>query len=84
MLRRGLPSSHANLSGMFPHRPRTLNGEFDPEIAVNIARAEAAPDAAAPEHHSQVCPACSSRLASRRCKLVCAQCGYYMSCADYY
>ena len=30
------------------------------------------------------CPVCSRRLAERKCKLVCEQCGYYMSCADYY
>jgi len=30
------------------------------------------------------CPVCSHRLVSRRCKLVCEQCGYFMSCADYY
>jgi len=30
------------------------------------------------------CPVCSKRLESRRCKLVCPVCGYYMSCADYY
>ncbi len=30
------------------------------------------------------CPVCSTRLAERKCKLYCAQCGYYMSCADYY
>jgi len=30
------------------------------------------------------CPVCSTRLESRKCKLFCAQCGYYMSCADYY
>jgi hypothetical protein len=29
------------------------------------------------------CPVCSTRLESRKCKLFCAQCGYYMSCADY-
>jgi hypothetical protein len=33
---------------------------------------------------SRFCPACSQRLESRRCKLVCNVCGYYMSCADYY
>jgi hypothetical protein len=38
----------------------------------------------APGHHSVYCPTCSSRLYSRRCKLICAQCGYYLSCADYY
>jgi hypothetical protein len=30
------------------------------------------------------CPLCSQRLESRRCKLVCNVCGYYMFCADYY
>ncbi|MDR3699313.1 MAG: hypothetical protein P4L56_06730 [Candidatus Sulfopaludibacter sp.] len=30
------------------------------------------------------CPVCSMRLAGLKCKLVCPQCGYYMSCADYY
>jgi hypothetical protein len=38
-------------------------------------------------HHedaSRFCPVCSQRLESRRCKLVCTFCGYYMSCADYY
>jgi hypothetical protein len=36
------------------------------------------------EYASSYCPVCSQRLESRRCKLVCAVCGYYMSCADYY
>jgi hypothetical protein len=36
------------------------------------------------EHHSVYCPNCSSRLFSRRCKLMCGNCGYYLSCADYY
>ena len=39
---------------------------------------------AASEHVSTYCPVCSQRLESRRCKLVCNVCGYYMSCADYY
>ncbi len=30
------------------------------------------------------CPVCSLRLTQRQCKLVCEQCGYYMSCADFY
>jgi len=30
------------------------------------------------------CPVCSARLDQHKCKLVCRQCGYYMSCADYY
>jgi hypothetical protein len=30
------------------------------------------------------CPRCSARLASRSCKLICPDCGYYMSCSDFY
>jgi hypothetical protein len=30
------------------------------------------------------CPVCGRRLAESKCKLFCEQCGYYMSCADYY
>jgi len=36
------------------------------------------------EDVSRYCPVCSQRLESRRCKLLCPVCGYYMSCADYY
>src|SRR5205814_9310641 len=36
------------------------------------------------EDISRYCPVCSRRLESKRCKLICPQCGYYMSCADYY
>jgi hypothetical protein len=36
------------------------------------------------EDASRYCPVCSQRLESRRCKLICSVCGYYMSCADYY
>jgi len=35
------------------------------------------------EYALRYCPVCSQRLESRRCKLICSQCGYYMSCADY-
>jgi hypothetical protein len=44
------------------------------------ADAEPAPD----EPALLFCPVCSTRLESRKCKLFCAQCGYYLSCADYY
>src|SRR3984893_14668036 len=43
-----------------------------------------APTSAPYEHASHFCPVCSQRLESRRCKLICVVCGYYMSCADYY
>ncbi|HEY4380634.1 MAG TPA: hypothetical protein VGN01_09840 [Acidobacteriaceae bacterium] len=37
-----------------------------------------------PEHHSVFCPTCSSRLSESRCKLICRNCGYFLSCADFY
>jgi hypothetical protein len=40
--------------------------------------------AAAENEPMLYCPVCSRRLAERKCKLYCEQCGYYMSCADYY
>jgi hypothetical protein len=36
------------------------------------------------DHHCQVCPTCSHRLTGHHCKLICTNCGYYLSCADYY
>ena len=36
------------------------------------------------EDPSRYCPVCSQQLESRRCKLICSVCGYYMSCSDYY
>ena len=30
------------------------------------------------------CPRCSARLGARSCKLICPDCGYYMSCSDFY
>ena len=41
-------------------------------------------EASVGEDASRYCPVCSQRLESRRCKLICPVCGYYMSCADYY
>ena len=46
----------------------------------DLVRRVAAPH----EDASRFCPVCSQRLTSRRCKLICTVCGYYMSCADYY
>jgi len=31
----------------------------------------------------EVCPVCSKRLESRRCKFVCPRCGYFMSCSEF-
>jgi methionyl-tRNA synthetase len=53
----------------------------DPEPSPADAAAEHEPPREEPMLY---CPVCSSRLTSRKCKLICEKCGYYMSCADYY
>jgi hypothetical protein len=65
---------------MLPHRPHA----FDAEFSVNLPQSDAAAEVAPAEHHCQVCPCCGHRLTGHRCKLVCTECGYYLSCADYY
>ena len=53
--------------------------------AEQAATAQGYPPAAVQaDDASRYCPVCSQRLESRRCKLICGTCGYYMSCADYY
>ncbi len=80
-----LPFLYANLSCMLPQRPRAL----DPDFQIDISHSgpvgpHPQSDAQPVEHHSQVCPTCGHRLTGHHCKLVCTQCGYYLSCADYY
>ena len=63
---------------MLPERPRAYDAEFDPEFTVAPGNESAA------VHVMQVCPNCSQKLTGHHCKLVCTQCGYYLSCSDYY
>ncbi|MFP5237409.1 MAG: hypothetical protein ACLGSD_16050 [Acidobacteriota bacterium] len=73
------PLYHANLSGMLPQMPQALNPGFDPgHDSAEVSSPERI------DHMCQICPTCSQALQGHRCKLVCTNCGYYMSCADYY
>jgi len=31
---------------------------------------------------SMICPNCSAKLHSHRCKAICKKCGFYLSCSD--
>ena len=54
------------------------------ETGESGAEVAPAPENTAPEDPCLFCPRCSIRLAEIKCELLCAKCGYYMSCADYY
>ena len=58
----------------------TIDRNLDRGAIAENDRSAVAPN----EDASRYCPVCSQRLESRRCKLICPVCGYYMSCADYY
>jgi hypothetical protein len=70
---------HAVKPGAAPVRPEPAGSE-SLQVAPRAEHRAMAP----PEDASRYCPVCSQRLESRRCKLICPVCGYYMSCADYY
>lgn len=61
-----------------PSQPVSV--EFSPTAGSQASVAGSPPV----EDACRYCPVCSQRLESRRCKLICPVCGYYMSCADYY
>jgi ribosomal protein S27AE len=65
---------------MLPERPRALDADFDLKISPEFSRQAESPRA----HVQQICPNCGETLSGHHCKLVCNQCGYYLSCSDYY
>jgi hypothetical protein len=53
------------------------------ETARDTPASVPAADGGAIELPVDFCPVCSSRLKSRRCKMVCPRCGYFMSCSEF-
>jgi hypothetical protein len=59
-----------------------INEEGQPAAATTWQKDQAVEERS--EEPMLYCPVCDQKLISRRCKLQCERCGYFMSCADYY
>jgi hypothetical protein len=54
-----------------------------PSLAEPERKPEPAAAAPAPDP-GQYCPTCGLKLQDRGCKLKCEQCGFFLSCSDFY
>ena len=57
-----------------------------PEAGSPAAAGEAGHPADEAKRPERICPNCGRVLLERKCKLLCPslECGYYMSCSDFY
>ena len=65
---------------VFSSLGRNLVSDRKPDESI----AQPEPTPASPGEVMQVCPNCSAQMRDRSCKLVCPQCGFFLSCSDFY
>jgi len=61
----------------------TAAPEPSPKIA-NVQPVEGDARVGVSADSSRFCPNCSAQLKEHRCKLSCPQCGFFLSCSDFY
>jgi hypothetical protein len=68
--------------GRLCYNHRAMKG--DVQLRTVLVRSENREPPQGDDHPMSFCPVCSQKLEPKRCKLICAVCGYYLSCSDYY
>jgi len=65
---------------------RILSGEMESRSEEPSERSDPAPAVPAAPRPERTCPNCGAALLELKCKLLCPnrECGYYMSCSDFY
>jgi exosome complex RNA-binding protein Csl4 len=51
---------------------------------VALDETDATPERVDPGVVMRTCANCGSAMEERKCKLICRDCGYFLSCSDYY
>ncbi len=87
---------HDPVIGRPAHRVNEACFVVEPEWRVNqnsfvteetkkkTSEAAAHTPASAAPNAMQYCPTCGAKLKESRCKLVCKECGFFLSCSDFY